>query len=110
MTDRISREDGLFVLNNLIQMHPLRKDAYYRALKTLDLLIIDDRRFFSLPIDPEKELEGLEQADLKRCGALLCMLLREDRWFENAFDERLVQGWPQKIVRRMIALFEEQNI
>ncbi|MBR3349040.1 MAG: hypothetical protein IKG55_03055, partial [Solobacterium sp.] len=47
------KKDILFVLRNLIEMHPMRKDAYYGALKTLDLLLIDDKRFFTLPIDPE---------------------------------------------------------
>lgn len=103
---KYSRNDLLFVLNNLIEFHPLRMDMYYTALKTLGLLIIDDRRFFTVPINPDQELAGLESADIEHCGALLTMLLREDRWFENAFDERLKQGWPQKIVRRMIALAE----
>lgn len=103
------KKDILFVLRNLIEMHPMRKDAYYGALKTLDLLIIDDKRYFTLPIDPQRELQNLENADLKRCGALLSMLLREDYWFESAFDERLIQGWPQKIVQRMITLAEEEQ-
>lgn len=103
------KKDILFVLRNLIEMHPMRKDAYYGALKTLDLLLIDDKRFFTLPIDPEYELQSLENADMEKCGALLSMLLREDYWFENAFDERLIQGWPQKIVQRMITLAEEEQ-
>lgn len=103
------KKDILFVLRNLIEMHPMRKDAYYGALKTLGLLVIDDKRFFTLPIDPERELQSLENADLERCGALLSMLLREDYWFENAFDGRLIQGWPQKIVQRMITLAEEEQ-
>lgn len=102
-------KDCLFVLNNLIEMHPMRKEAYYSALKALNLLIIDDQKFFHIPIDPDEELKSLPRADMERCGALLSMLLREDHWFENAFDERLMQGWPQKIVRRMISLAEEEN-
>ncbi len=90
-----------------MEMHPMRKDAYYGALRTLGLLIIDDRRFFKVPIDAQAELEKLEKADFETCAALLTMLLREDHWFENAFDERLVQGWPQKIVKRMITLAKE---
>lgn len=105
----MQKNDILFVLHNLIEMHPMRRDAYYGALKSLGLLIRDDQRYFSLPIDPEKELQSLESADLKRCAALLSMLLREDYWFENAFDERLIQGWPQKIVERMITLAEEEQ-
>lgn len=105
----MNQKNILFVLHNLIEMHPMRKDAYYDALKTLDLLIIDDKRFFTLPINPERELENLETADMERCGALLSMLLREDYWFENAFDERLIQGWPQKIVTRMITLAQEEQ-
>ena len=101
-------KERLFVLNNLIQMHPMRKEAYYHALKALGLLIIDDKRFFHIPIDPDEELKSLDQADMERCGALLSMLLREDHWFENAFDERLMQGWPQKIVKRMITLAREE--
>lgn len=103
----MNQKDILFVLNNLIEMHPMRKDAYYGALKTLGLLIKDDRRFFQLPINADAELEKLHGADFERCGALLTMLLREDHWFENAFDERLVQGWPQRIVKRMITLAKE---
>ena len=103
----MNQKDILFVLNNLIEMHRMRKDAYYGALKTLGLLIINDRRFFQLPINADAELEKLDEADFERCGALLTMLLREDHWFENAFDERLVQGWPQRIVKRMITLAKE---
>lgn len=102
-----SREDLLFVLGNLIEFHPLRMDMYYSALKTLGLLIVDDQRWFERPIDPEKELAKLETADLEHCGALLTMLLREDHWFDHAFEERLKQGWPQKIVKRMIALAQK---
>lgn len=105
----VNKKDALFVLNNLLEMHPMRKDAYYGSLRTLGLIIIDDRRFFHLPIDADAELRTLPSADFERCAALLCMLLREDHWFENAFDERLVEGWPQRIVKRMIALLEEQK-
>lgn len=104
---KYSRDDLLFVLDNLIEYHPLRMDMYYSALKTLGLMIIDDSRYFSKPIDPEAELARLEEADLEHCGVLLTMLLREDYWFDNAFDRRLKEGWPQKIVRRMIALAEK---
>ena len=55
----------------------------------------------------QKELAKLETADLEHCGALLTMLLREDHWFDHAFEERLKQGWPQKIVKRMIALAQK---
>lgn len=107
--DFSSSQDIIFVLTNLIEYHPLRMEAYYSSLKTLGLLLINDQKYFTTPIDPEAELSKLESADMEMCGALLTMLLREDCWFENAFDERLKQGWPQKIVRRMIRLAQQKQ-
>ena len=107
--DFSSSQDIIFVLTNLIEYHPLRMEDYYSSLKTLGLLLINDQKYFTTPIDPEAELSKLESADMEMCGALLTMLLREDYWFENAFDERLKQGWPQKIVRRMIRLAQQKQ-
>jgi hypothetical protein len=107
--DLCANEDVIFVLTNLIEYHPLRMEAYYSSLKMLGLLLINDKKYFNTPIDPEAELAKLDSADMEMCGALLTMLLREDCWFDNAFDERLKQGWPQKIVRRMIGLAQQKQ-
>lgn len=108
---KTDRDTLLFHLKNLADYHPMRQSAYLAVLRMNDLILIDDEKYFGAgKIDADAQLSGLDLCGFEQCAALLTMLLREDYWFDHSFDMRLKQGWPQKIVARMIRLLEESEV
>ena len=61
------------------------------------------------PIDCNKELERLPEADYDLCCALLTMLLREDHFSNCSFERRYQAGEVQPILDRMIALLQDRE-
>ena len=58
------------------------------------------------PIDCDKELERLSNADYDLCTALLTMLLREDHFANGSFIERYESGSVNAILNKMIDLLK----
>lgn len=79
--------------NELQEMEDL-KPHYYNYMKTA-------------PINCDKELERLPDADYELCTALLTMLLREDDKFGyDSFIRRCEAGQVKKILERMLELLK----
>ena len=83
--------------------HPILEDRYYTLLEKLGDLKTNYYDYMSTsPIDVDKELERLPDADYELCTAILTMLLREDRFCEGAFQRRHKAGQVDAVLRRML--------
>lgn len=60
------------------------------------------------PINCDKELERLADADYDLCTALLTMLLREDHFSNGSFERRYKNGSVNAILNKMIELLNNQ--
>lgn len=81
---------------------------YYEALENIgDIKYNYGDYMITEPIDCNKELERLPEADYDLCCALLAMLLREDHFCNGSFERRHRAGEVQPILNRMIALLAD---
>ena len=63
------------------------------------------------PINCDKELKRIATADWDLCCALLTMLFREDHFTPyGSFNKRCEKGDVQRIIDRMIAVLEEEEL
>ncbi len=92
---------------NLIEyviQNPRNEEVYYELLERIggikgyygDYLITE-------PIDCDKELERLPNADFELCVAFLTMLLREDHFSNGSFCKRYEAGQVDAVLKRMLA-------
>ncbi len=83
--------------------HPNTEDAYYRLLEEIGDL---KRNYWDYmitePIDCDKELERLPDADYELCTALLTMILRKDHFSNGSLRMRYETGQVDAILNRMI--------
>ena len=81
---------------------------YYEALENIgDIKYNYGDYMITEPIDCNKELERLPEADYDLCCALLTMLLREDHFCNGSFERRYKAGEVQPILDRMITLLPD---
>lgn len=89
-------------LETLIK-YPQTESEYYKLLETTGDLKINYRDYLiTEPIDCDRELERLPEADYELCTALLTMILREDHFCNGSFVKRQEQGQVNAILSRMI--------
>lgn len=101
----------LQVLETLLQSNYINPDQYYAALERIgDLKNHYYDYMITEPINCDKELERLPEADYDLCCALLTMLLREDHFSNGSFDERYQAGQVQPILQRMIDLLSQKEV
>ena len=63
------------------------------------------------PINCDKELKRIASADWDLCCVLLTMLFREDHFSQyGCFDRRYANGDVQRIIDKMIAVLEEEEL
>lgn len=63
------------------------------------------------PINCDEELKRIASADWNLCCALLTMLFREDHFSQyGCFDRRYANGDVQRIIDKMIAVLEEEEL
>ena len=76
----MTNQDKIKAIRHTID-HPNTEDAYYRLLEDIGGL---KRNYWDYmitePIDCDKELERIPDADYELCTALLTMILREDHF------------------------------
>ena len=83
---------------------------YYEALENIgDMKYNYGDYMITEPIDCNKELERLPEADYDLCCALLTMLLREDHICNGSFERRYKAGEVQPILDRMITLLADRE-
>ena len=96
------------VLQNLMNTDPCLVSSYYEALEKIgDIKYNYGDYMITEPIDCNKELERLPEADYDLCCALLTMLLREDHFCNGSFERRYKAGEVQPILDRMITLLPD---
>lgn len=107
----MDNQKKLQVLLELQQREHIHVDHYYEALEqTGDMKYHYYDYMTTEPINCEKELERLPEADYDLCCALLTMLLREDHFSNGSFDERYRAGQVQPILQRMIDLLSQKEV
>ena len=91
-------EEISFAINN-----PNIEDMYYSLLERMGDIKRNYWEYMTTePIDCEKELKRLSEADYELCTALLTMLLREDHFSNGSFRERYEKGQVDDILNKMI--------
>ena len=96
------------VLQDLKNTETCSVSSYYEALENLeDMKYNYGDYMITEPIDCNKELERLPEADYDLCCALLTMLLREDHFCNGSFERRYKTGEVQPILDRMIVLLPD---
>ena len=92
-------------LNKLLETNTKLVTSYYSTLEKMgDIKNNYVDYMTTAPINVDKELERLQEADYELCSALLTMILREDHFSNGSFEKRYRQGQVQVIVKRMIEL------
>lgn len=90
--------------------HDAREEIYLEALEKLqDLKFNYWNYMITEPINCDKELMRLPEADYELCTALLTMLLREDHFCCGSFGKRCQAGQVQPIIDRMIQLLDNSD-
>lgn len=95
-------------LQELQNRIPTTAENCYRVLEKIGGIKYNYYVYLSEPIDCDKELLRLPDADYEMCCVLLTMLLREDHFSNGSFGERVQSGVVDRIISRMITLLCEQ--
>jgi len=89
--------------------NPNIEDAYYELLENMGDIKRNYGDYMTTePIDCDKELERIPQANYELCTALLTMMLREDHFANGSFKERYKNGQVDDVLNRMIACLKEE--
>lgn len=85
-------------------------DFFYKIFEKADAIRYNYGDYMvTSPINCDKELERLPDADYDLCCALMTMLFREDHFSDyGCFDRRYKNGDVQKIIDRIILLLENK--
>lgn len=103
--------DQISLLKQLSSDKVLRIELFYDILEECGALKYNYVDYaITHPVDCNRELLRLPDADYHTCCALLTMLLREDHFSEGSFDERQRNGEVRPIVDRMIALLKANTV
>ena len=98
----LSREEKINKIKYLID-NPGRVYDYYRLLEYMgDLKTNYTDYMITEPIDSEKELNRISDADYELTTAILTMLLREDHFCEGSFERKQREGIVEKVLQHMI--------
>ena len=82
---------------------PNTAEKYYELLEKMDDLKTNYHTYATTePINCDKELERVPNADYELCTALLTMILREDHFSNGSFERRQRTGQVTTILNRMI--------
>lgn len=83
-------------------------EKYYELLENMGDLKTDYHTYATTePINCDKELERVPNADYELCTALLTMILREDHFSNGSFERRQRLGQVNAILKRMIETLTE---
>ncbi len=102
--------DKLLLFKKLYLDNELNADALYEALEECGELKTDYKDYMTTaPVDCDKELLRLCNANYDLCCALLTMLLREDYFCNGSFKRRYRAGQVKPIIKRIIELLSKNS-
>ena len=103
----MNNKQKIEILKNLIEQNTMRETLYYDALGKIGGEKTNYYDYLTTsPIDCDKELKRVSDADYELCSALLTMLLREDCKCQGTLEKRVRNGEVRMILNRMIELLE----
>ena len=98
----MSKNDKVNAIKELMDA-PNTAEKYYELLENMGDLKTDYHTYTTTePIDCDKELERVPNADYELCTALLTMILREDHFSNGSFERRQRMGQVNAILKRML--------
>ena len=98
----MNKYDKVNAIKELIDA-PNTAEKYYELLENMGDLKTDYHTYATTePINCDKELERVPNADYELCTALLTMILREDHFSNGSFERRQRIGQVTTILNRMI--------
>ena len=98
----MNKYDKVNAIKELIDV-PDTAEKYYELLENMGDLKTDYHTYATTePIDCDKELERVPNADYELCTALLTMVLREDHFSNGSFERRQRVGQVNAILKRML--------
>ena len=99
---KMSKNDKVNAIKELMDA-PNTAEKYYELLENMGDLKTDYHTYATTePIDCDKELERVPNADYELCTALLTMILREDHFSNGSFERRQRMGQVNAILKRML--------
>ncbi len=103
----MNKYDKVSAIKELIDV-PDTAEKYYELLENMGDLKTDYHTYATTePINCDKELERVPNADYELCTALLTMILREDHFSNGSFERRQRIGQVNAILKRMIETLTE---
>ena len=103
----MNKYDKVSAIKELIDV-PNTAEKYYELLEKMDDLKTNYHTYATTePINCDKELERVPNADYELCTALLTMVLREDHFSNGSFERRQRIGQVNAILKRMIETLTE---
>lgn len=98
----MNKYDKVSAIKELIDV-PDTAEKYYELLENMGDLKTDYHTYATTePINCDKELERVPNADYELCTALLTMILREDHFSNGSFERRQRLGQVNAILKRML--------
>ena len=99
---KMNKYDKVSAIKELIDV-PDTAEKYYELLENMGDLKTDYHTYATTePINCDKELERVPNADYELCTALLTMILREDHFSNGSFERRQRIGQVNAILKRML--------
>ena len=103
----MNKYDKVNAIKELIDV-PDTAEKYYELLENMGDLKTDYHTYATTePINCDKELERVPNADYELCTALLTMILREEHFSNGSFERRQRIGQVNAILKRMIETLTE---
>ena len=118
--DFISTWDGIFTaekvdmcmhkdirirLNDLLKKEYITGTELYGFLGDTNLVVVNYGEYLSTqPINVDKELSKIDDADFELCCVLITMILREDHFNNGSYDKRFEDGFVHKVLTKMDSL------
>lgn len=101
----MNNADKIKMYKNLYANQLNRSCNFHESLEKMGDIKCDYVEYMTThPVDCDRELERLPQADYDICCALLTMLLREDYFCNGSFTTRCRKGQVSLILERMMEL------
>lgn len=99
----VKRIDTAKIIDSLIAKTDM--STFYETLSNAGCLVTDYNRYMkTAPVNVDRELERLSNADFELCCAMLTMLVREDYFSNGSFERRRKNGDVDAILMRMKTL------
>jgi len=103
--------EKMMMFEQLNHDYVLGTDLFYDVLEQCDALKSDYHKYMTTqPVDCDKELLRLPDADYDLCCALLTMLLREDHFSNGSFVIRQRRKQVKPIIERIICLLSVNGV